>query len=67
MLGAAWRIEAVKSRITNKQPKVTKDSAYSAQKPSIFSNEKLAKAINLQYTPIKKCIKRIAENYAAKN
>lgn len=63
MLGIAWRLEAIISRIKKVQPKVTKDSAYSARKPALFSSEKLIDMINFKYTPIKECTYRIAKNF----
>jgi len=63
MLGIAWRLETLKSRILNVQPKVTKDSAFSAQKLALFSSEKLIDAIDFKYTPISDCVLRIAKNY----
>lgn len=63
MLGIAWRLETIKSRLTGKQPKVTKDSAYSAQKPARFSSQKLIDAIGFKYTPITESVERIAKNY----
>jgi len=63
MLAIAWRLEALKSRIMNVQPKVTRDSAYSAQKLAMFSSRKLIDTINFKYTSITESANRVAGNF----
>lgn len=63
MLGIAWRIEALKSRIFGKVPLVTKDSAHSAKSINRFSNEKSIKLLDMRYMPIVQSVERIAGIY----
>ena len=63
LLEIAWRLELLKSKIVQSTPKITKETIRVAQKQSTLSSEKLMKQINFEYTPIKECVERIAENF----
>ena len=55
-----WRWEALKSKITGKDPMLTKETAKTAQAKVYFDNKKfLSYAPNFEYTPIKESLKRI--------
>ncbi|SCB96086.1 Nucleoside-diphosphate-sugar epimerase [Chitinophaga costaii] len=55
-----WRIEKIKSRITSKQPLITKETARSAQLKVTYNNERLLKALpGFSYTPLEQTIREI--------
>lgn len=55
-----WRVEALKEKLTGKEPLLTKETAATALAKVDFENKKfLSYAINFEYTPIKIAIKRI--------
>ncbi len=53
----AWRIEWLKSLITNKSPLITKETANTAMKNKSFSNEKIIKTLDYKFIPIEESIK----------
>lgn len=57
----AWRTEAIKSLFTKKRPLITKESADLASINFTFSNEKIKRALNLNFKPIKEVIAETAE------
>ncbi len=67
LLETAWRLEFLKSKITRKAPRITKDTIRIAQKKSTLSSEKLLSAIEFAYTPIDECVSRIANNFKNEN
>ena len=58
-----WRFEWLKSKLTNTDPLITKESANTAHSIRIFSGERFAKEFNYQYIPIDQTIKNSAEKY----
>jgi nucleoside-diphosphate-sugar epimerase len=58
-----WRIAWVVSRITGKEPLLTKYSAKSAHSISKYSSEKVKRTIDFSFEPIEKSVQRICENY----
>jgi len=52
MAKLAWRIESIKSGITGKKPKITKETSRSALSKSYYSNEKIVAEINHQFISI---------------
>ncbi|TXD53468.1 MULTISPECIES: SDR family oxidoreductase [unclassified Polaribacter] len=58
-----WRIAWVVSRITRKEPLLTKYSAKSAHSISKYSSEKIEETIGYQFESIEKSIKKICKNY----
>jgi nucleoside-diphosphate-sugar epimerase len=63
LLGIAWRLEGLKSKLTGKAPLVTKQTALSAKKITRYSSQKLIKALNFEYISIANSIERIAKIY----
>ena len=57
----AWRVEWLKSIITNKSPLVTKETASTAIKNKSFSNQKIVDALGYEFTPISESIKRYSQ------
>lgn len=57
----AWRIEWLKSLITNKSPLITKETANTAMKNKSFSNEKIIKALDYKFIPIEESIKHYSQ------
>ncbi len=53
--------EALKSKLTGKEPMITRDTANSAQTVSIYNNQKIKEALNYEFISIEKSIKNIAE------
>ena len=59
----AWRVAWVLSKITGKEPLLSKYSAKSAHSISEYSSEKIEKTIDFKFEKIEKSIERICENY----
>ena len=57
----AWRIEWLKSFITNKSPLITKETANTAMKNKSFSNQKIIKALDYKFIPIEESIKHYSQ------
>ena len=57
----AWRVEWLKSIITNKRPLVTKETAITAMKNKSFSNQKIIDALGYEFIPISESIKRYSQ------
>ena len=57
----AWRIEWLKSLITNKSPLITKETADTAMKNKSFSNQKIIKALDYKFIPIEESIKHYSQ------
>ena len=63
----AWRIEWLKSFITNKSPLITKETANTAMKNKSFSNEKIIKALDYKFIPIEESIKHYSQWFLEEN
>jgi len=57
----AWRIEWLKSFITNKSPLITKETANTAMKNKSFSNQKIIKALDYKFIPVEESIKHYSQ------
>lgn len=57
----AWRVEYIKSLLTNSRPLVTKETYHSSSKTFYFDGAKIEKAVNFSYLPIEKTIKDTCE------
>lgn len=62
-----WRIESVKSFIFGSDPLVTKESAESAMSVAKYSNEKIKKELNFNFTPISESIQYTAGIFLKEN
>ena len=56
-----WRLLAVKSLVTGKNPTVTKETAQTARQVFRYDNGKLLKYIDFQYMPVRESVKRAGE------
>lgn len=63
----AWRFEYIKSIMLNKQPVITSNSARTSQKTLLYSNNKIKKAINFNFTPINDSIKYYSQQFLKEN
>ena len=57
----AWRVEWLKSIITNKNPLITKETANTAMKNKSFSNQKIITALDHKFIPVSESIKRYSQ------
>jgi dihydroflavonol-4-reductase len=57
LLSLAWRMESLLSSLMNREPALTKYMARSANKKYLLSNEKIKRAIGIEFIPIKETIK----------
>lgn len=57
----AWRTEAIKSLFTKQRPLITKESAELASINFTYDNEKIKKAINYNFRPMKETIAQTAQ------
>ena len=55
-----WKILKVTGFLTNKRPFITKETAAAATSKYYYSNEKIKKALNMEFIPIKKTVEDIA-------
>ena len=56
MTDIAWRLAAAKSFFTRKKPDFDKDTARIAQSTTIYSNEKIASALNFTFIPVRQSL-----------
>lgn len=61
-----WRLETVKSFLTNKPPLLTKHSSKSIHQKRYFSSEKIKTALDFKFEPISKSIETICKLYLKK-
>jgi len=62
-----WRADRIKSILSNSKPLITKETARTANAKSCYSNQKLLKAINYQFTPISQTIEHICKHFIKDN
>lgn len=63
--GLAWRIEAIKSWLLNKEPIITKETVMTAQHVFRYNSEKIKQQLSFQFTPLEKTISRVATEFLA--
>jgi nucleoside-diphosphate-sugar epimerase len=62
-----WRLEAVKGKLTGKDPLLTRETARTAQAKVRFDNSKLLKALpDFHYTPLEETVRRICRELTDK-
>ncbi len=59
----AWRIDWFLTKITSKEPLLTKNSARSSHNKSYYSSNKIKDVLNFKFMPINDSIKLITKNY----
>ena len=62
-----WRLDKIKSILTNKPPVLTKQSAKSIHNNYYFSSDKIKKTLNFEFEPISSSIKMICDFYKKEN
>lgn len=63
MTGIAWRVEAVRSFFTGAKPEITREMAITTSMEYRYSNEKLLKRLNFEFTPVEESIRGICNCY----
>ncbi len=63
----AWRLFAIKSKLSGKKPLITKETARSAQKRYSYSSQKLIQRIGFNFTPFKETIEYVSGQFLKKN
>ncbi|PQJ21713.1 NAD-dependent epimerase/dehydratase family protein [Tenacibaculum sp. SG-28] len=58
-----WRFDWVVSKLMNRQPILTKNSAKSVHNVNRYSSRKITEEINFIFTPVTKAIQEVCENY----
>jgi nucleoside-diphosphate-sugar epimerase len=58
-----WRLDYLKSKITNTEPLITKANSRSSQSKHYFSSQKIISALNFKFESIEKSIEKIAKEY----
>ena len=61
LLQIAWRAASVMSLVTGKEPALTRETARSSMKQSVYDGTKITCVINFKYTPIGQTIQEIAK------
>lgn len=62
-----WRTEKFKSKITGKEPVITKESAKMAHEKDRFSNQKIKEELGKEFNPVEDAIKYTCEKYLKEN
>lgn len=62
MMGALWRVEAIKSVLTGKAPLITKETAKTAQLKIYQQNDKIRKALDFEFTPLETTLDRVCSS-----
>lgn len=58
-----WRFYWLKSKLLGQQPLVTKETALYTSRDYIYQNDKIKKALNFEFEPIKKVVERTCKKY----
>ncbi|NVK27609.1 MAG: NAD-dependent epimerase/dehydratase family protein [Flavobacteriia bacterium] len=58
-----WRVEWIRSKLTNSAPLVTKETAKTARNLSSFSNARAREELGMEFMPISESVKRNCELY----
>lgn len=58
-----WRMEFLRSKILGSRPMLTKRTARSALSNHPYTAEKIKTELRYEFTPIKECIKNVADDY----
>lgn len=61
----AWRIEWLKHKVFGLKPMITKETARTAQKTYLYSNQKVKKALGFEFRKIEDSAREIAKFYLA--
>ncbi len=56
-----WRIEAIRSFFTGKNPLITRETAKSARTRFVYDTDKIQKKINFSFIPLSQTIKRVTD------
>jgi len=56
MSGLAWQLEKLRSKVTGEKPLITRETAHTAVQQYEYSNEKIKKALDFEFTPIEETI-----------
>lgn len=56
MISIAWRLNWLGSKINGKKRRITRDTVRSSKRKALFSNEKVRKAIGMDFLPVKQSI-----------
>jgi dihydroflavonol-4-reductase len=59
----AWRVDALKSLFTGKEPSLTRETARASQNIFYYNSQKITEKITFQFTPMSKTIDDICTNF----
>jgi dihydroflavonol-4-reductase len=59
MMGALWRVEALKSFLTGKAPLITRETAKTAQLKIYQQSDKIQRALGFEFTPLETTLNRV--------
>lgn len=63
MSSIGWRLEKIRAALTGKRPLLTKQSSKSIHNKHYYSSEKIIKALDFKFEPVRETIKSICKNY----
>lgn len=58
-----WRLNWVLTKVTNREPLLTKNSARSSHNKEYFSSKKITQQLNFEFEEVNTVIKRVCENH----
>ncbi len=67
LLGLAWRLQWVKSKVTRRPPLVTKETAASALRYSLYSSKKIVESLDFKFYSIDDAVRNLASFHGNKN
>lgn len=63
LLSIAWRLDWLRSKVTGKQRRFTKNLANSAKSTSYYDNSKVKEALGFTFTPLQETISRVCAKF----
>jgi dihydroflavonol-4-reductase len=63
----AWRLEALKGKITGSKPLITRETARNAREFYLYDNQKVKKALNFTFRPLSQTIQRVCKEFLDDN
>jgi nucleoside-diphosphate-sugar epimerase len=67
LLQLAWRLSRLGSLLTGKEPALTRDTARSSIKRSLYDGSKIGRVIDFSYTPVETTIRDIGKIFLKEN
>lgn len=67
MVGIAWRVEGVLAFLFGKKQNITKETANSSMKKTLYSNKKIKSALDYDFISIEESVKHAVDYFKRNN